>query len=49
MKLQAAGLIQRACGHITALDRPGMERRTYEYDAVVNRDYDRLLPDWMDV
>jgi len=45
LKLQAAGLIQYARGHITILDRPGLERRTCECYAVVKKEYDRLLPD----
>jgi len=43
--LQAAGLIRYARGHITVLDRPGLERRTCECYAVVKKEYDRLLPD----
>ena len=39
------GLIQYARGHITVLDRPGLERRTCECYAVVKKEYDRLLPD----
>jgi CRP-like cAMP-binding protein len=42
--LQAAGLISYARGHITVLDRPGLERRTCECYAVVKNEYDRLLP-----
>ena len=45
MKLQVAGLIRYARGHITVLDRPGLERRTCECYAVVKNEYDRLLPD----
>ena len=44
-KLQLAGLIRYRRGHITVLDRPGLERRTCECYAVVKREYDRLLPD----
>jgi len=43
-KLQSAGLIRYARGHISVLDRPGMEARTCECYAVVKREYDRLLP-----
>jgi CRP-like cAMP-binding protein len=43
-KLQLAGLIRYARGHITVLDRPGLERRTCECYAVVKKEYDRLLP-----
>ena len=42
--LQKAGLIQYRRGHITVLDRPGLERRTCECYAVVKKEYDRLLP-----
>jgi CRP-like cAMP-binding protein len=45
LKLQRAGLIRYARGHITALDRPGLEARSCECYAVVKREYDRLLPD----
>jgi len=45
LKLQAAGLIHYSRGHIKMLDRPGLERRTCECHAVVNSEYDRLLPD----
>jgi CRP-like cAMP-binding protein len=44
LKLQAAGLISYARGHIKVLDRPGLERRTCECYAVVKKEYDRLLP-----
>lgn len=44
LKLQAAGLIRYARGHITVLDRPGLEQRTCECYAVVKKEYDRLLP-----
>jgi CRP-like cAMP-binding protein len=44
LKLQAAGLIRYARGHITVLDRPGLEARTCECYAVVKDEYDRLLP-----
>lgn len=45
LKLQAAGLIRYARGHISVLDRPGLERRTCECYAVVKKEYDRLLPE----
>ena len=45
LSLQKAGLIRYARGHITVLDRPGMERRTCECYAVVKRECDRLLPE----
>lgn len=47
LKLQAAGLIRYQPGHITVLDRTGLERRSCECHAVVKREYDRLLPDLM--
>jgi CRP-like cAMP-binding protein len=43
-KLQAAGLIEYSRGHITVLDRPGLEARVCECYAVVKNEYDRLLP-----
>ncbi len=43
-KLHKAGLISYARGHITVLDRPGLEKRTGECYAVVKKEYDRLLP-----
>ena len=44
LKLQAAGLIRYARGHIHVLDRSGLEQRTCECYSVVKREYDRLLP-----
>lgn len=44
VKLQKVGLIRYARGHITVLDRPGLEKRTCECYAVVKKEYDRLLP-----
>ncbi|MET3998557.1 Crp/Fnr family transcriptional regulator [Marinobacterium sp. MBR-109] len=43
-KLQAAGLIHYHRGHITVMDRAGLESRVCECYAVVKREYDRLLP-----
>jgi DNA-binding FadR family transcriptional regulator len=43
-KLQAAGLIHYHRGHITVVDRAGLEARACECYAVVKREYDRLLP-----
>ncbi|MDP1901872.1 MAG: Crp/Fnr family transcriptional regulator [Rubrivivax sp.] len=43
LKLQRDGLIRYARGHITVLDRPGLEGRTCECYAVVKKEYDRLL------
>jgi CRP-like cAMP-binding protein len=45
LKLQEAGLISYARGHITVIDRVGIEKRTCECYAVVKREYDRLLPE----
>jgi CRP-like cAMP-binding protein len=45
LKLQQAGLIRYVRGHITVLDRPGLEKRTCECYAVVKKEYDRLLPE----
>ena len=44
MKLQKAGLISYARGHINVRDRPGLEARTCECYEVVKKEYDRLLP-----
>ncbi|MDY0747539.1 Crp/Fnr family transcriptional regulator [Paucibacter sp. R3-3] len=44
LKLQASGLIRYARGHITVLDRLGLEARTCECYAVVRDEYARLLP-----
>jgi Mn-dependent DtxR family transcriptional regulator len=41
--LQQAGLIRYSRGHITLVDRPGLERRVCECYAVVKRETDRLL------
>ena len=43
LKLQTAGLIRYARGHITVLDRASLELRTCECYAVVKKEYDRLL------
>lgn len=43
LKLQAAGLIRYARGHIWVLDRPGLERRSCECYGVVSAEYRRLL------
>ena len=42
--LQEAGLISYRRGHITVLDRDGLEQRTCECYAVIKKEYDRLLP-----
>jgi CRP-like cAMP-binding protein len=45
LKLQKLGLITYARGHITVLDRVGLEKRSCECYAVVRNEYDRLLPE----
>jgi CRP-like cAMP-binding protein len=45
LKLQRAGLIKYARGHISVLDRVGIEHLACECYAVVKNEYDRLLPD----
>jgi CRP-like cAMP-binding protein len=42
--LQEAGLIAYQRGHITVLDRPGLEKRVCECYQVVKHEFDRLLP-----
>ncbi len=42
-KLQKAGLIEYNRGHITVLDRPGLEARVCECYQVVKTESDRLL------
>ena len=42
--LQRAGLIQYRRGHITVVDRAGLEQRTCECYEVVRKEYGRLLP-----
>ncbi len=44
LKLQQSGLIKYSRGHITVLDRTGLEMRSCECYAVVKAEYDRLLP-----
>ena len=44
-KLQKAGLIYYGRGHITVLDRPGLEGRVCECYEVVRQEFSRLLPD----
>jgi CRP-like cAMP-binding protein len=44
LTLQRAGLIRYTRGHITVLDREGLERRSCECYAVVRNECDRLLP-----
>jgi CRP-like cAMP-binding protein len=45
LKLQHAGLIRYARGHIWVLDRAGLEARVCECYGVVKVEYERLLPD----
>ncbi len=42
--VQKAGLIKYSRGHITILDRVGLEKRVCECYAVVRKEFDRLLP-----
>jgi CRP-like cAMP-binding protein len=44
LKLQHAGLISYARGHIIVLDRAGLETRSCECYSVVKKEYDGLLP-----
>lgn len=48
-KLQQAGLIRYARGHIEVLDRPGLEQIVCECYSVVKKEYERLLPPSMAV
>jgi CRP-like cAMP-binding protein len=41
LKLRQAGLIRYVRGHISVLDRPGLEKRTCECYAVVKKEYER--------
>ena len=41
---QKADLIRYRRGHITVVDRPGLEKRSCECYAVVKAEYDRLMP-----
>lgn len=43
--LQDAGLIQGRRGHISILDRPGLERQACECYGIIKREFARLLPD----
>ncbi|HVK54322.1 MAG TPA: Crp/Fnr family transcriptional regulator, partial [Burkholderiales bacterium] len=43
-KLQNAGLIEYKRGHITVLNRPGLEALACECYGVVKKEFDRLLP-----
>ncbi|MEO5734850.1 MAG: Crp/Fnr family transcriptional regulator [Rubrivivax sp.] len=44
LRLQNAGLIRYARGHITVLDREGLEERSCECYEAVRVEYERLLP-----
>ena len=44
-KIQSAGLIEYSRGHITVLDREGLEKRACECYAVVKKESERLLPE----
>ena len=44
LKLQQDGMIRYARGRITVIDRSAIERRTCECYAVVQKEYERLLP-----
>lgn len=44
-KLQSAGLIRYSRGHISVLDRPGLEARVCECYEVVRNEFYRLLPE----
>lgn len=43
-ELQRAGLIQYRRGHITVIERFGLEKRVCECYAVVKKEFERLLP-----
>jgi CRP-like cAMP-binding protein len=43
IQLQKLGLIHYSRGHISVLDRPGLEQRVCECYGVVRKEYDRLL------
>ena len=44
LKLQQAGIIRYARGHVTVIDRAALEKCTCECYAVVKKEYARLLP-----
>jgi CRP-like cAMP-binding protein len=44
-KLQSAGLIRYHRGHISVVNRAGLEKGVCECYAVVKKEYDRLLPE----
>jgi hypothetical protein len=45
-KPQDAGLIQYARGHITILGRRNLENCVFERYGVVEKEFDRRLPEW---
>jgi CRP-like cAMP-binding protein len=45
-KLQLDGLILHRRGHVTILDRPGLEAQACECYKVIKNEFDRLLPGW---
>jgi CRP-like cAMP-binding protein len=49
LKVQKAGLISYSRGHITIIDRAGLETRTCECYKVVKEEYDRLLPESLSI
>lgn len=49
LKVQKAGLISYSRGHITIIDRMGLEKRTCECYKVVKEEYDRLLPEVLSI
>jgi Mn-dependent DtxR family transcriptional regulator len=49
LKVQKAGLISYSRGHITIIDRAGLEQRTCECYKVVKEEYDRLLPESLSI
>lgn len=49
LKVQKAGLISYSRGHITIIDRTGLEKRTCECYKVVKEEYDRLLPEALSI
>lgn len=49
LKLQKLGIIKYARGHISVIDRPGLEDLVCECYAVVKEEYDRLLPEGLAV
>lgn len=44
-KLQVAGLIHYSRGHISVINRPGLEQRVCECYQVVRKEFERLLPE----